>query len=59
MDPSTPQPITCVVQASPTSGLAGKEPKIMTAPTFALATTVAIAAVLITVGYLLSALLQR
>ena len=31
----------------------------MTAPTFALATTVAIAAVLITVGLLLSALLQR
>jgi hypothetical protein len=31
----------------------------MTAPTFALATTVAIAAFLITVGLLLGALLQR
>ena len=31
----------------------------MTAPTFALATTVAIAAVLITIGFVLTALLQR
>jgi len=31
----------------------------MTAPTFALATTIAIAAVLITIGLVLTALLQR